>query len=145
MLSKQNYDVATTEIKLLHDPIYNQEKWLLTLMVRDVLPIHAIKVPEEYEDWVHEYPADKFYIRFEEIYDMLHLRRLSGNLVRLWALHLVSAITTDRVRDTAVADPYYMTEGCLKTADGRKKMERSIANFMKNNKDKTLLLVPYFP
>jgi hypothetical protein len=56
ILTQQNYDVATAEIKRLHDQIYNQEKWLLTLMVRDVLPIHAIKVPEEYEDWVHEYP-----------------------------------------------------------------------------------------
>ena len=86
-----------------------------------------------------------FYVRFEEIFNMLHLRRLDSSLLSLWVLHLVTAIRTDNVQDIAIADPYLMHEGNLKSANGRRKMQTYIGDFMFANQDKTSILMPYCP
>ena len=48
-------------------------------------PVFAVKVPD-HPDFVHEDPADLFFIAFEDIFNLFHSRRLDYNLVRLYAL-----------------------------------------------------------
>ena len=76
---------------------------------------------------------------------MLHLHRLPGSLLRLWALHLVEAIRVDDVPNVAIADRYLLHEDNIKNDKDRAKMEKYITHFMLTNQDKHYLLMPYRP
>ena len=102
---------------------------------RDLFPVLAVLVPEVHEDWFREYPADMFFVCFEEIFKIL----------RLWALHLAKAIGVDEVPNIAIADPYLLHEGNIKNDKDRATMEKYIAHFMLTNQDKHYLLMPYRP
>ena len=48
-------------------------------------PVFTAKVPED-PDFVHEDPAELFFIAFEDVFKLFHSRRLDYNLVRLYVL-----------------------------------------------------------
>ena len=104
-----------------------------------------MKVPTGYH-WNTQTPADKFYIRFDEIFKMMHMLPLQGDMVRLWALHMArSIVDVDQHKDIAVADPYGFCENNLKTIAGRKAARRYLSEFLVANKNKSTILLPYFP
>ena len=145
MLSPSQLEAASAEVKFLTEQVLRQEKFLLTLAICDTFPVLPVRVPDEYAEWIHEYPAEVFYVSFEEIFNMLHLYRLDSSLLRLWALHLTSAIITDKIEDIVIADPYLMFETTLRTNQGRRSMLAYSRDFMVANQDKSTLLLPYCP
>jgi hypothetical protein len=91
-------------------------------------------------------PADMFFLRFNHIFEMYHMRRLDFMFVLLFALHLNYVVRKEEISAIAVADPYFMYDKFLKAG----KVKRDVAswyleNFMVANKDKEMFLVPYHP
>jgi len=97
-------------------------------------------------DFVHEAPADLFFIAYEDVFKLFHSRRLDYNLVRLYALNLAMKIKREATPYVAVADPYYMRDSQLVEGSGTRTMATEyLQRFMLNNKRKNNLLVPFFP
>ena len=74
MLPQEQLEVAPIEIRYLHDEILKHEKWLLSLKERNSFPVFTVRVPDEYANWIREFPSDVLYVTYEEIFNMLHLR-----------------------------------------------------------------------
>src|SRR5664279_198648 len=55
-----------------------------------------------------------FFLRFDCIFEMYHMRRLDFTFVRLFALHLSYVIRKEQISAIAVLDPYLMHENFLK-------------------------------
>ena len=105
----------------------------------------TIKVPED-PDFVHEDPADIFFIAFEDVFNLFHWRQLDYNLVRLYALNLHMKIKRERPHNVAVADPYYMRDSQLEQGSRtRTKAVEYLQSFMLRNKEKSTLLLHVFP
>jgi len=86
------------------------------------------------------------FLRFDYIFEMLHMRWLDFTFVRLYALHLNYLGKKEELSQIAVADPYYMSESFLKLGDlERTEAEAYITKFMLDNKDKEMILLPYHP
>ena len=86
------------------------------------------------------------FLRFDYIFEMLHMRRLDFTFVRLYALHLNYLVKKEELSHIVVADPYYMSESFLNLGDEeRKGDENYITNFLLDNKDKEMILLPYHP
>jgi hypothetical protein len=108
-------------------------------------PVFTAKVPED-PDFVHEDPADLFFIAFEDVFNLFHSRRLDYNLVRLYALSVQIKIKRESPPYVAVADPYYMRDSQLvEGSRTRTKAAEYLESFMLRNIGKNNLLVPVFP
>ena len=69
-------------------------------------PVFTVKVPKYLADFVHEAPADLFFISYEDVFKLFHYRRLDYNLVRLYALNQAMRIRRDNTPYVKVVDPY---------------------------------------
>jgi hypothetical protein len=108
-------------------------------------PVFTGKVPED-PDFVHEDPADLFFIAFEDVFNLFHWRRLDYNLVRLYALSVQMKIKRELPPHVAVADPYYMRDSQLvEGSRTRTKAAEYLESFMLRHVGKTSLLLPVFP
>jgi hypothetical protein len=85
-----------------------------------------------------------FFLRFDHIFDMFHMKRLDSSLVRLYALHLAYVVNKEQVPTITVADPFYMHEDNLISPEGHEVMMEYIEEFILKNKKDTILM-PYFP
>ena len=129
----------------LHDAVLTKEKDLLKSRNDPNYPVFSIKVPTDL-GFVDTFPADVFFLRFDHIFDMFHMKTLDASLVRLYALHLANLIANDpNMHDVAVGDPYYMHAHQLVSIDGRLVMREYIEDFMVKHKAKKMMLLPYFP
>ena len=63
--------------------------------------------------YVDSFPADKFFLRFDYIFDMFHVKKLDFMFVCLYALHMSYIIGVEQIAHICVADPYYMHEAYL--------------------------------
>ena len=77
-------------------------------------PLFIVNVPKGF-DFVDKYPADVFFLRFQDIFSMFHMHRLHRNYV-----HLFMLVESYRARkeqelspSLAIADPYYLYESYL--------------------------------
>ena len=96
--------------------------------------------------FVDTFPANVFFLRFEHIFDMFHMKTLDVSLVRLYALHLARMIANSPdMDDIAVGDPYYMHAHNLVSHEGSLVMREYIEDFMVKHKAKKMMLLPYFP
>ena len=68
-------------IKDVHDSIMYLEDQLLREK-NPRYPVHVVKVPTNV-GFVDGYPVDLFFIRFEDIFRLLHMFRMDKSLVRL--------------------------------------------------------------
>ena len=96
--------------------------------------------------YVDSFPADKFFLRFNYIFDMFHVKKLDFTFVRLYALHMNYIIGVEKIPYICVADLYFLHEAFLGVC--AKHCEYAweyIVNFMLANKDKEAILVPYHP
>ena len=92
-----------------------------------------------------QYPADMFYITFEDIFNMFHLYKPGGSLVRLWAINSAYITKMEGNKTIAIADPYLMYESNLNVPGSRQAMKTYLTEFMVANMENECLLVPYFP
>ena len=91
------------------------------------------------------FPADKFFVPFEDIFNLFHLLKLGSSLVRLWAINTAYTAKCELNRSVAVADPYLMHETNVNLPDRRQAIKKYLTEFMLANMDKDSLLVPYYP
>ena len=105
-------------------------------------PVWTVMVPEGFH-FVDTPPADKFYVRFDEIFNLFHLRMLYPSLLRLSALHQAYLAKANQNIDMAVGDPYLMHSGTMRTPAGRKVLTDYITKLMLPTCEKDCLLLPY--
>jgi hypothetical protein len=118
------------------------------LLLKDNHPNYSVftdKVPKDL-DFVHEAPADLFFIAYEDVFKLFHSRRLDYNLVRLYAINLQLKIKRELPPQVAVADPYYMRDSQLVEGSAtRTRAVEYLQNFMLRYKEKNTILLPVFP
>ena len=95
--------------------------------------------------FVQDYPADIFYIRHTDIFDMLNGFRLHDTLVRLYSLNMAAAIIRDSTPGVAIVDPYYMRDDVLRSEVGIQKAIKYLKGFLQQYGDKSCILMPYHP
>lgn len=101
-----------------------------------------VKVPSGV-GFIEDFPADKFYIDFREIFNLFHLCSLSrSSLVRLWVPYLANKAKLDSM-SIAVVNPYHLHERNLKDWEGVEKMKKYLADFLIDNKENNYHPVPY--
>jgi hypothetical protein len=64
----------TGDLRSVHDTVLHVEKELLK-MRSPSYPVHVVKVPKGM-GFVDNHPAEVFFIRFDDIFNLFHLRRL---------------------------------------------------------------------
>ncbi|KAK1691765.1 hypothetical protein QYE76_008462 [Lolium multiflorum] len=125
-------------------PLQHSINYLESALLKEKDPnylVFSVKVPSD-QNFVHEDPADIFFIAFEDIFNLFHSKRLDYNLVRLYAINFQMKINIERPRHIAVADPYYMRDSQLQDGSRtRTKAVRYLQNFMLMYKDTILLPV----
>jgi hypothetical protein len=104
----------------------------------------VVKVPTNM-GFVDVYPGDLFFIRFEDIFRLLHMFWMDKSLVRLISLSMAHDIIVERRGTHIIMDPFYMDELFLGAPDNRAIVSKYIEDFMVANKDKDCFLMPYFP
>uniref|UniRef100_A0ACD5WX72 Uncharacterized protein n=1 Tax=Avena sativa TaxID=4498 RepID=A0ACD5WX72_AVESA len=108
-------------------------------------PVFTAKVPEDV-GFITDALADVFFIAYEDIFKLFHLRRLDYNLVRLFALNLVMKVKREDTPFVAIADPYYMRDSQLEEGIRTRARAKSyLQKLLMDNKRKDNILVPFFP
>ena len=102
----------TGDMRSLHDGVLQLEKDLLR-MKSPTYPVFVVKVPKGM-GFLDKSPAEVFFIRFDDIFNMFHLKRLHPTLVRLVALSMAHQIIREDTPGIAIMDPYYMLESNLR-------------------------------
>jgi hypothetical protein len=129
-------------IKDVHDNIMYLENLLLKER-NPGYPVHVVKVPTNVH-FVGRYPGDLFFIRFKDIFTLLHMFQMDKSLVRLISLSMAHDIIIDRRGRVAIMDPFYMDVLFLSVSGNRTIVSKYIKDFMVDNKDKDCFLMPYF-
>ena len=75
-------------------------------------PLYVVNVSRQMS-YVDSFPADKFFLRFDYIFDMFHVKKLDFTFVRLYALYMNYIIGIEKIPYICVADLYFMHEGFL--------------------------------
>ena len=143
MLSPEARDHLVGDMRSVHEGVMYLEKSYLR-MPNPPYPLYLARVPNGM-GFVDTYPGDVFFIRFDEIFDLYHMKRLPTVMVRLVALTFAHQVKTEESRNFAIMDPYYMRESNLKTPAARLTVTQFVERFFLENKGKGTLLVPYFP
>ena len=108
-------------------------------------PLYVVNIPRQMS-YVDSFPADKFFLRFDYIFDMFHVKKLDFTFVRLYALHMNYIKGFEQISHICVADPYSMQESFLAVCTKHREYARDyIISFMLANKDKEAILVSYHP
>jgi hypothetical protein len=129
-------------IKDVHDNIMYLENQLVKER-NPGYPVHVVKVPTNVP-FVGRYPGDLFFIRFKDIFTLLHMFQMDKSLVRLISLSMAHDIIIDRRGRVAIMDPFYMDVLFLSISGNRTIVSKYIKDFMVDNKDKNCFLMPYF-
>jgi hypothetical protein len=95
--------------------------------------------------FVDGYPGDLFFIRFEDIFRLLHMFWMDKSMVCLISLSMAHNIIIERRGRIMIIDPFYMDELFLGAPGNRAIVSKYIKDFMVANKDKDYFLMPYFP
>ena len=108
-------------------------------------PLYAAQVPPG-KLYVERWPANKFILRFDYIYDMFHMTKLDFQFIRMYVLYLNYFIRVENIKYICVADPFYMHESFLAVCkEHRDYASKYLGEFMIANKDKEVILLPYHP
>lgn len=140
MVPRHEFDILPNEMKILHENIRQVE----LAPDENNVSYYTVKVPEGFH-FVDQYPADKFYLEFAEIFAMFNLYRLEASLVRLWALYQARETRRLNHPDVGIADPYHMHENNVRSEQGREIMKEYLVSALLAHKGKDYLLVPYNP
>src|SRR3954470_23313513 len=111
ILPKDMLDIATSDMQSVHNSILTLE----TMLLREKNPSYPVfmaKVPLNM-GFINSVPADMIIMRFSEIFNLFHLKRLDHSLVHLFSLSLSMTIRRDQTPNVAILDPLYMCESVL--------------------------------
>jgi hypothetical protein len=101
----------------------------------------VVKVPTN-AGFVDGYAGDLFFIRFKDIFRLLHMFWMDKSLVHLISLSMAHDIIVERRGRIMIMDPFYMEELFLSTPGNRAIVSKYIEDFMVANKDKDCFLMP---
>ncbi|KAK1679518.1 hypothetical protein QYE76_040366 [Lolium multiflorum] len=122
ILSSAMLKSLTGDLSSLHDDVLTKEKHMLKSMDDPNFPVFLVKVPTDL-GFVDTSPRGcvlpVFFLWFEHICDMLHMKSPDDSLVRLYALHLAHLVAKEQLEDIAIGDAYYMHEHQLVSHEGR--------------------------
>ena len=122
--------VLTTELKLpkMKDPTH---------------PVFTAKVPK-IDGFCNEASAYLMFLRFDDIFNMLHMFRLDRSFVRLIVLSMAHQVSKEKIGGVAIADPHYMIETNFRSPQGQKFMAGHLEELLLQHKWKDFILFPYF-
>ena len=143
ILPEEYRDKLSGPMRSLHDSVLTVEKQLLG-MGSPTYPVFVARVPKNM-GFVDKSPGDVFFLRFDDIFKMFHLQRLHHTLVRLVPLSMAYPVIKVETPGIAIMDPYYMLESNLSTDGKWLIVTRYIEDFLVANKQKEIILLPYFP
>jgi hypothetical protein len=95
-------------MKSLHERVLRRELELLKLK-HPVYPVFAVKEPKGL-GFVDRSLGDLFYLRFDDIFDMLNTKQLHRSMVRLFVLSLAYQVTREKTPGITILEPYFMVE-----------------------------------
>jgi hypothetical protein len=143
MMNDQLLAVANAYMRSLHHSCLYIEERRIKDRDESYLVFQA-KVPDV-PGFVQDYPADIFYVRHTDIFDMLNGIRLHDTLVRLYSLNTAAAIIKDATPGNAIVDPYYMRDAVLHSEENIQKAINYLKGFFQVFADKSCILMPYHP
>jgi hypothetical protein len=111
MLTKEMLANTGGAIVNLHDSIQYLEECLLKEK-NSGYPICTIMVPEGH-GFIDQAPNEIFFVRYEDIYNLLHSNRLNYKLVRLYMLHMALKAKREKTKGIMIVDPYFMRDVAL--------------------------------
>jgi hypothetical protein len=111
MLTKEMLANVGGAIVNLHDIIQYLEERLLKEKNPGYL-VYTIKVPEGH-GFIDRLPAEIFFMRYKDIYNLLHSNRLDYNLVCLYTLHMALKAKREETKGIVIVDPYFMRDVAL--------------------------------
>ena len=95
--------ILDNDLRRLHEDVLAREKSLLISEKPGYL-LYAAQVPGG-KLYVERWPADKFILRFDYIYDMFHMTKLDFQFIRMYALYLNYFIGHENIKYIWAADP----------------------------------------
>jgi len=144
ILPKAAVEAIYGDLRRLHDDVLRREKSLIASQNLGY-PLYVVNVPQQ-RLYIDTFPAEKFFLRFDYIFDMFHVKKLDFTFVCLFALYMNYIIRIEQIPYIYVADPYFMHESILAVYEKHREYASNyIADFMVGNKDKETILVPYRP
>jgi hypothetical protein len=143
MLIKGMLANAGDAIVNLHESIQYLEEHLLKEK-NPRYPVYRIKVPEGH-GFIDRAPADIFFVRYEDIYNVLHSKRLDYNLVRLYSLHMALKAKREKTKGIVIVDPYYMRDVALANEQDQAMVKEYLGNIFVENPTIDSILLPCFP
>jgi hypothetical protein len=142
MLTKEMLANVGGAIVNLHDSIQYLEERLLKEK-NPGYPVYTIKVPEGH-GFVDRAPAGIFFMRYEDIYNLLHSNRLDNNLVRPYSLHMALKAKRVKTKGIMIVDPYYMRDVALANKGDRAMVKEYLGNIFVENPTIDSILLPCF-
>ena len=143
MLPPDELAQMTGDLRSMHDHILRLENDLLS-MSSPTYPVHVVKVPCGM-GFMDTYPTEVMFIRFSDIFNVYNMKQLHRTLVRLVALSMAHDIITERTPEVVIMDPFYMMESVMSNRGDRLIATKVITEFLVENKEKKVFLIPYFP
>ena len=143
MLPPRIVQIMTGDMRSVHDGVLQMEKELLKSSSPSY-PLFMVRVPLGV-GFVDKYPAELFFLRFDDIFNVFNLRRLDPTLVRLVALKMAHDIMEESTPGVAIMDPFYMLQGTMAHPRDRVLATKHIKQFQVANKNNEIILIPYFP
>ena len=83
ILPKASVHAIHVDLRRLHDDVMRREK-ILIASENPVYPLYVVNVPRQ-RLYVDTITAEKFFLRFDYIFDMFHLKKLDFTFLRLYA------------------------------------------------------------
>jgi hypothetical protein len=143
MLPNDMLAIATSDMQSVHNSILTLEKMLLREK-HPSYPVFMAKVPLNM-GFITSVPADMIILRFSEIFNLFHLKRLDNSLIRLFSLSMSMSIKRDRTPNVAILDPFYMRESVLMDDGDASIAAGYIKDFMLENESQDFFLTTYSP
>lgn len=110
ILSKAAVEATHGDLRL-HDDVLRREKSLIA-SENPGYALYMVNVSRQ-RSYVDTFPAEKFFLRFDYIFDMFHLKKLDFKFVCLYASYMNYIIGIEQIPYICVADPYFMHEAFL--------------------------------
>ena len=82
ILPKAAVEATHGDLRRLHDDVLRREKSLIA-SENPGYPLYVVNVPRGLS-YVDTFPVEKFFLRFDYIFDMFHLKKLDFMFVRLF-------------------------------------------------------------
>ena len=95
--------------------------------------------------FVDKSPGDLFFLRFDDIYNMFHLKWQHYTLVRLFSLSMAMQVLREKTPGVAIVDPFYMCDSILSNPGDQRVVIEYLQNFMLKNKRMEYILMSFFP